>query len=181
MKPADHADVELEQLIGLFFDDATELGRFTEVDAEQIPDRERAMLAHDCHMTVAVEKHHGCAVNVQVEEAQGGGAAYSRKIRLTRKSDDCVVQFGIVRLDLTVLDPEVREMIESQGTPLGRVLIDHNVLREVRLLNLYRVTAGTALAECFGIVAGTVVYGRTAMIWCNGMPAIELLEIIGNS
>ena len=131
-------------------------------------------------MTVTVEFHHGSPVDVKVLEYVHTEDRYSRKILLTRKSDGGVVQFGIVRLNLGVLDEQVRKEIESREIPLGRVLITHNVLRKVKLLNLYKVQSGPALAEAFGFDAETICYGRTALIYCDGSPAIELLEIVAN-
>ena len=180
MNHTDPTDVELELLIGLFFTEPDELGQFEEVATVDMPTCEKGLLAHDHHMTLSVEEHHGSLVDVRVLETLVEGDSYSREILLTRQSDGCVVQFGIVRLDLSLLDDDVRAEIESQKTPLGRVLIEHNVLREVKLLNLYRIAAGQALASSFGINPGETCYGRTALIYCNGSPAVELLEIVGN-
>lgn len=180
MNHADPADVELELLIGLFFDDQSRLGQFVEVADETLPQPQRKLLAHDHHMTVTVESHHDSPVDVRVLETKVEGDVYSRKILLTRQSDDVVVQFGIVRLDLSVLDEVVRSEIEGQGTPLGRILINHDVMREVKLLHLYEVTAGEELLKAFGMATGNVCFGRTALIYCNGSPAVELLEIVGN-
>ena len=180
MNQPNHADVELDLLIGLFFDDQSQLGEFVEADANEIPQPQRQLLAHDRHMTVTVERHHQALVDVRVLKLLLEGDSYSRKIVLTRQSDDAVVQFGIVRLNLALMDPEVREEIEAQQTPLGRILINHNVMREVKLLKLYRVAVGPELAQAFEIEPGALCFGRTALIYCNGSPAIELLEIVGN-
>jgi hypothetical protein len=72
----------------------------------------------------------------------------------------------------------VRLRIEAEDTPLGRVLIENNVLRRVRLASLWRVRAGAELARLFDLAAGAVTYGRTALIECNNEPAVELLEIV---
>ncbi len=178
MNPADSADVELELLIKLFFDDAKQLGQFEEVTANQVTEPSRSLLAHDHHMTVTVEKHHGTSVDVKVLETRTDDQHYSRKILLTRQSDGAVVQYGIVRLNMGVLSPEVSEEILKQETPLGRILINHNVLRVVKLLSLLKIKAESELAGAFGLEAGEIVYGRTALIYCDGAPAIELLEIV---
>jgi chorismate-pyruvate lyase len=129
-------------------------------------------------MSVTLEAHHGCPVDVRVIESKTDGDLYSRKITLTRQSDDAVVMFGLVRMDRTVFSDEARDEIESQRTPLGRVLIENGVLREVKLLDLYRIEASGDLAESFKIESGSVCFGRTAMIYCDSEPAIELLEIV---
>ncbi len=178
MDTADSAKVELETLIGLFFADGTQLGRFREVTAEAIPEPQRSLLAHDFHMTVTVEKFHSSSVDVKVLASRKDQQRYSRKILLTRQSDERVVQYGIVRLNFDVLDPQVVAEIESESTPLGRILINHNILRRVKLLSLYEIVCGSELAESLGVDADSKVYGRTALIYLNEHPAIELLEIV---
>jgi chorismate-pyruvate lyase len=178
LNPADFADVELETLIKLFFDDSGQLGEFTEVIAEEVSEPSRSLLAHDHHMTVTVEKHHQSPVDVVVLETRTDDDHYSRKILLTRQSDDRVVQYGIVRLNMAVLSPEVRAEIEAKEIPLGRILINHDVLRVVKLLSLFEIKCGPDLAKAIGLDEGQICYGRTALIYCDGSPAIELLEIV---
>lgn len=168
----------LDHLAGLFYPDMAELGLFEEVLAEGMPPEYRELLAHHDHMTVSLEQHHGCRVDVEVLDTQRTGDYYSRKIILHRQSDGRVVLFGIPRLNLTLVDDEVRREILSGTAPLGRVLIEHNVLREVQLASLYRVTPGPALCRCLGLDSPQITYGRTAFIYCDGYPAVELLEIV---
>ena len=205
---ARRATPDLETLVDLFYDNLRDLGEFTEVDEAEMPEVDRGLLAHDEHMTVAVEAFHGCPVDVRVLEVHTTPIHYSRKILLTRQSDGAVVQYGIVRLNLDYLGADVRREIESQQTPLGRILIEHNVLRTVRLLTLWKIEPGEELRKLFGLdkplshveaggrspdAAATGVeaqssegdrppastcYGRTALIYCNGIPAVELLEIV---
>ena len=129
-------------------------------------------------MTVTVESHHGSLVDVRVLEYAKHGDIYRRKILLTRQSDQRVVMFGIVRLHTHYLQEEVRDEIESQQIPLGRVLIDHNVLRRVELGQLWRVTPGEELQRHFNLDSPEVTFGRTAIIHCDEEPAIELVEIV---
>ena len=178
LSDADLAHVELEQLIHLFFDDEAQLGQFEEVVADQVPEPSRSLLSHDQHMTVTVEKHHQTSVDVKVLQSRTDGDHYSLKSLLTRQSDGGVVQYGIVRLNKSFLDPDVRDEIERQGMPLGRVLINHDVLRKVKLLSLLKIQCGPELASQFGFEVGQICYGRTALIYCDGAPAIELLEIV---
>ncbi|MCA9176745.1 MAG: hypothetical protein KDB14_19790 [Planctomycetales bacterium] len=170
--------IELETLVGLFFSQPDQFGEFVEVDAESLPETPRRLLAHNHHMTVTVESFHGEPVEVEVLESDADGESYWRKILLRRASDGGVVQFGIVRLNFRYVDPAVRAEIEQQDTPLGRVLIEHNVLRKVELHSLWRIMPGEELSRHFGLDSPRVVYGRTALIYCNGEPAVELLEVV---
>ena len=171
--------VELDLLIRSFFEDPSEVGSFKPVDASQVPSPSVELLDHNRHMTVTVEKHHGGPVDVKVLEHHTDRDFYSRRIVLTRQSDQRVVMYGMVRMRLSAVADDVRAEIESRKIPLGRVLIDHDVMREVQLRGLYEIRCGSALAQQLGCATDDVCYGRTAMIYCDGVPAIELLEIVG--
>ncbi len=169
---------DLESLAGLFFADSRKLGQFTEVPAESLPVPYRELLGHTHHMTVTVENFHDSPVDVEVQEKQVTDNHYSRKILLRRQSDKAVVQFGIVRLNKNALSETVRTEIESEQIPLGRVLINHDVMRTVKLMSTWKIIPGDALKEAFSNEALEICYGRTALIYTDGLPCVELLEIV---
>lgn len=169
---------ELETLSRLFHAKLAELGEFAAVSAGELPALYRKLLAHDEHMTETVEAYHGCPVDVRVLARRADEGLYSREILLARQTDGRVVQFGVVRIHFEFLAPHVREEIISEREPLGRILARHNVLRRVQLHELWRVACGVDLARHFGAPVGAETYGRTAIIECNGLPAIELVEIV---
>lgn len=180
--------VDLMELIRLFYLDPSQLGRFAPcIDAAAVPEPQRGLLNHEEHMTVTVEAFHRSPVDVRVARTLDGndstdppiaGRWYAREITLHRQSDGVPVQYGIVRLNVDLLDPVVWQEIQRQDTPLGRVLIRHHVLREVELCGLWRVTVGEPLAQLLECPASSITYGRTARIFCDYLPAIELLEIL---
>ena len=172
------AHPNLDVLVALFFDDPSQLGEFDEVDATALPSPFDQLLAHHEHMTVTVEDFYRSPVDVLAQETRSTATHYARTSLLRTQRHGQIVQFGIVRLDLRFLEPQVREEILSQQIPLGRVLIEHNVLRQVELVSLWRVRCGVELARHFSRPEGTVTYGRTALIHCNDEPAVELLEIV---
>ena len=171
-------EAELGELTRLFYSDPTELGQFRACDKSSVPAPYRTLLAHDAHMTVTVEQRHGCRVSVEVLESFASNTHYVRKILLRRTNDYRVVQFGIVRLKLDAIDPAARDEILAKQVPLGRVLIQHNVMRHVQLLEVWHVRCGRELASYFDVPRGHETFGRTALIYCNDEPAIELLEIV---
>jgi chorismate-pyruvate lyase len=176
--PSRRATPELTALAEIFYSSLDELGEFAEVSEAELPETPRQLLWHDAHMTVTVEAHHNSTVDVRVLDTHFTPTHYSRRILLRRQSDGRVVQFGIVRLNSTFLGDDVRTEIESEQTPLGRILIEHDVLRHVRPLSLWRIEPGSDLVEAFGLDTPQTCYGRTALIYCNGLPAVELLEIV---
>lgn len=169
---------DLQTLTGLFYPSPDVLGRFSEVSVEGLPQPYRRLLAHNDHMTVTVEDYHGGPVDVRVLKRHTTESHYARQILLVRQSDAVVVQYGIMRVNLAYLPAEVQDKIRGERTPLGRILIEHDVHRRVQLFSLRRVGAAEELSRHFQHPPGTITYGRTALIECNGVPAIELLEIV---
>ena len=167
----------LDDLYARFFDrsDRPATGR---VEAAAVPEPYHRLLVHSHHMTVAVEEFYGDAVDVKVLDARHDSDSYARKILLALQGSGKIVQFGIVHIDLTFLAPAVRDEIVSQRTPLGRVLIRHNVLRVVRPVEFFRAVPGPAMCGWFGLTAPEPTYGRLGVIYTDGKPAIRVAEIM---
>ncbi len=164
-------------IVAPFFPSLAELGEFAAVDASDMPEEYRALLAHDDHMTVTVEAFHSCLVDVRVLREHRDGDFYSRTSLLACQTSGRVLQFGVMRINLTHLAPAVREEILDRGTPLGRVLIRHNVLRHVELQHLWRVNPSAMLRDQLQQAVGAPLFARSARIVVEGRPAVELLEI----
>jgi chorismate-pyruvate lyase len=179
VKRTNDSEVNISELLDQFYPEPIgylQLGEFEPVLVPPPP--YGGLLNHHKHMTVTVESHYREKVDVRVHRCFQDGDWYCREITLVTTQSKRVVQYGIVRLDTTTLEPEVWQKINSQEVPLGRVLIEHNVLREVQLCGLWRIQAGPALAALLQVAVGQRVWGRTALIYCNGEPAIKLLEIL---
>jgi hypothetical protein len=151
---------------------------FELVPPDEVPQPYHDLLVHDHHMTVTVEQYHGSLVDVRILARRQDDGAYARKILLVLQSTGRVVQFGIMRVLLRYCSDEVRAEIVAGQTPLGRILIEHDVLRRVEPTAFLRVTPRQAMMEWFGQDQPRITYGRLAIIHCDGQPAIEVLEIV---
>ena len=134
----------------------------------------RTSSIHHEHMTVTVERFYGQSVDVEVQESRREGNAYSRKILLRLSQTGEVVQMGIVRIDLGLCSPEVAARIVEGKTPLGRILIEHDVLRRIEHAGFFEVDPSDDL----GWNDAGKTYGRLGVIFCDYKPAIEVLEIL---
>jgi chorismate-pyruvate lyase len=160
------------------FPDADGIPAATPISAEEMPEPYRSLLVHTHHMTVTVEQFYGDSVNVQVLESRIDADEYSRKILLSLAKSGRVVQFGIVAINVNLLSETVRNQILAGTTPLGRVLIQNNVLRRVRPISYVKVTPNTAFRSWFAMTTDEPLYGRVGVIDTDGEPAIEVLEIL---
>ncbi|MCI0332640.1 MAG: hypothetical protein L0228_05395 [Planctomycetes bacterium] len=166
------------RLATLFYSELDELGRFEPVNVDQLPADYRSLLAHQDHMTVALEAHHDSLVSVRVLDEWRDETSYARSSLLSRQSDGAVVQFGIMRIWLADLPAAAQQEIVSKKIPLGRVLIRHNVLREVEIISLWKITPGAVLKKQLGLNDNQPIYGRSAQILVDERPTVQLLEIV---
>lgn len=169
---------ELEELCALLPEDDGPLYLSAEhIPREATPEPYHRMLVHEHHMTVTMERYHDCSVDVKVVDSKYEEDLYCRKILLNRHGTETTVQFGIVRFNFSFVTDSVRELIESESIPLGRVLIQHNVLRHIDLGAIVKFRAGNGLARYLQMKKEAETFGRMATIFCNGFPAVDLLEI----
>ena len=158
-----------------------------------LPQPQRRLLAHESHMTVTLEAHHGGAVDVEVLERFARDDRYARKIllRCAGSGDGgaspgpsaAVVMFGIALIDFRFTREAARREILGETTPLGHVLIRHSRLRRISTHCLLEVEPDGELRRHFGLAdqadgEGSLVHGRLATIFCDGRPAVELLEVV---
>jgi hypothetical protein len=171
-----------ERLRGLFelFADKlpVELPGFEVVAGDELPAPHRELLVHDQHMTVTLERFYGRPVALRVLAQHWEGNEYARMILLALEGSDEIVEFGIFRMDLNCCSEEVRTEIVAGKTPLGRILIQHDVLRRIDPAAFLKIAPHKSLMLWFGLEQPEATYGRIANIFCNGMLAIELLEIV---
>jgi chorismate-pyruvate lyase len=167
------------RLVDLFCEPRRSFGTIEAVPSAAVAEPDRHLLDHHSHMTVTMERHHGCDVDLRVvaERHPAGAAAdaYAREILLVRP-DGVVVQCGIVRIDLAALDRETAEAVRGRAAPLGRILVAAGLLCEVQKVALLRIEPGPHLRRWVG--QARHLHGRVAEISVDGKPAIELLEIV---
>jgi len=183
MESARHSGPDLRSLYETFLGGPTpparlDLPEYETVPAEAVPEPYHRLLVHEHHMTVTVEAHHGRRVELRVLDRRHQPPWYGRKILLLLEGTERVVQFGIMRINLDFCNEAVREAILREDTPLGRILIQHNVLRRIEPTTFLRITPNKEMTEWFGLDETRVTYGRLAYIHCDGKPAVELLEVV---
>lgn len=173
MNPID----ELQKLTALFPGGNRLIEQAEHVPSALVPEPYKSLLVHEHHMTVTMEEFYRTPVVVRVLDRSQQGLIYNRKILLERSDNGRVVQFGIIRFDLSWVTEAVRDEILREQIPLGRILINYNVLRHIDLGAILRIVPGPDLQNLFGCQAGQAAYGRLATIFCNQKPALDLLEI----
>jgi chorismate-pyruvate lyase len=171
------AGPDLRTLFSLF-PPAGDMPEYEFVAADEVPPPYHGLLVHEHHMTVTLEAYHGGLVDVRILARTQNKDSYARKILLSLQESGRVVQLGIMRVQLGYCSSAVRDEIVAGKTPLGRILIQHDVLLRIEPTAYLRVIPGAPLMEWFGLKRPRPTYGRLARIHYNGKPAVELLEVV---
>jgi chorismate-pyruvate lyase len=160
------------------FPESPDRSQAVEVSSGDLPTPYHKLLVHTHHMTITVEQFYQSSVDVRVLNSRRSGHEYARKILLSTHDTRRVVQFGLVRINLGVCPELVRKEILEGKTPLGRVLIQHNMLRRIEPGAFLQVTLSPTMANWFGVESGTTTYGRVGVIYTGERPVVEVLEIL---
>jgi len=177
---AELARAALADLCHGFLNPAQVLTACRPVEPDEMPDPFGRLLLHHDHMTTKLGEFHGRPVELSVINRDLSGDSYCRLIALRPRGQDRIVEVGFVRIDLAYTTPEVRGMILDGKTPLGDILIGHNVLRRIEPQWYFQFAAECPLIAHFGRPIDAA-YGRLGTIYCDHHPAIRLLEIVSGA
>ncbi len=166
----------LQRLAALFGDSAALDATPIEPSELQPPFRE--LLQHDEHMTLKLRAHHGQPLKLKVLAEQQCGNTYARRIVLTLGPGGRPVEFDLVRIDLDLLPPAVTTAIQKRDTPLGDILVKHDIMRRVEPRWYYRFGSGSSVRKLLQVDDQAWVCGRAGRIYCDEQPAIEVLEVV---
>lgn len=173
------AELKLNTLVGLFPGNEFEGCEMDVLSGLEVPPPYDRLLVHEGHMTVTLETHHGAPVDLNVIEQRNVGEDYGRRLTLGVRANEKTVMAGIMRIRLSCCAENVRAEILSGETPLGRILIDHRVLRSIEPHAYLRVALTPRLRALFRADPDhDVTYGRIARIICADQTAVELLEVV---
>ena len=177
----------LHEVLSLFPDSGWSPDCFEVVPAAQVPEPCARLLVHRHHMTVTLENFHGCPVVLETLDVLQRGDEYTRRLLLRAGPGGPIVMVGVVRFWLHYVSEPIRREILARDRPLGRILIEHGVLRRIETAAFLRCRLvgelGTLLAAPPGDRSSADAtrvraYGRIATIYCDNEPAVELLEIV---
>lgn len=168
----------LRSLCDGFFEELAWIDKAQSVEAAAIDPVARSLLAHKNHMTETLSEYHGEPVALYVHDDEKDGDRYRRKIELTVDGGARVVELGVIRLDLSSVDGEVRSAIVKKKIPLGEILESHKVLTRVEPKWFVRFAHDSPVGRAFRPAPTSDVFGRIGLIYCNHKPVMELLEVV---
>lgn len=148
------------------------------LEADELPDPYRTLLAHDRDMTGTLETFFRQPMDLKVYHKKLDGDALYRCVTLLGAEDKSPAEFGAIRIDLSCFDDQARALVEAGKVPLGRVLREHGVAYVSNPSAYLCVSPDAMLCEALHVSQGPL-YGRKNELTTPGNRAIaQIIEIL---
>jgi hypothetical protein len=153
--------------------------RVTFIEAEELPDEERFLLAHDRDMTPRLRDHHGCVIDLDVHAKARVGSYLVRASVLTRRVDGKPVEFGAIGIYLDGLPEVAKELVLEGRVPFGAILEQQAVAHTSHPRGFFRIAVDSRLAELLGATPGQVLFGRcNELRYADGRVLADVVEVL---
>jgi len=148
------------------------------LEAEELPDPYRALLAHDRDMTGTLETYFGQPMDLRVHVRKIEGDALFRQVTLVGANDGRPAEFGAIRIALSCFDGEARSLVIDGRVPLGRILREHRVAYVSNPSAYLEVTPGQALSEALQVSGGPLYGRKNELTTPDGQIIAQIIEIL---
>ena len=146
---------------------------------KELPEPARQLLVHDQDMTSTLAAFHGSALRVEVLQRQQDDTLYFREVFLRTRSDDRIVEYGVIAIALEQFTPPQREAILAGETPLGELLHRFRIPFVSAPISFFSVSSASLGDRPFVQPAGAICHGRFNRLGKpTGEPLAWILEIL---
>jgi len=156
---------------------------FKVVDAAAVPEPYARLLVHKGDMTPTLELYHGDTIHLRVLEKELDGDTYSRQVVLLLDGTSRPVEYGAIRIDLSLFPTRGRKLILQGRLPLGSVLRDLKLPHRSSPKAFFQVRPDKTICESLGVPCNgkrpPLLYGRrNALSTVDGGVLAEIVEVL---
>ncbi len=148
------------------------------LEAEELPEPYRTLLAHDRDMTGTLATYHKQPMGLRVHVKRVEGDSLFRQVVLFGEHDNKPAEFGAIRIDLSAFAGETRELIASCKLPLGRILNDHGVAYVSNPSAFLRVDPDKLLCGALNVTGGPLYGRKNELTMPDGRAIAQIIEIL---
>ena len=150
-----------------------------EIEGQAVPEPYKSLLVHQNDMTPTLEQFHGRDIHLQVLSRRHKDGAYYREVVLLLNGTDQPVEFGAIKINVSLLPPAVREQILQERVPLGHILAECKVPHASRPSAFIRVASDNFINDVLKLSGANVLYGRRNTLFNpQNLPLAEIVEIL---
>ena len=149
------------------------------VAPEDVPEPYRRLLVHNDDMTPTLEGFYGTQIHLKIIERVQRDDFYFREVVLQLDRTNQAVEFGAIKVSLTLFPPKARQLILEERVPLGRILEECNVGHSTVAKAFFRVEADELIRRALTLPQPVTLFGRRANILdSQKRPLAEIVEIL---
>jgi chorismate-pyruvate lyase len=130
------------------------------VQAAELPEPYRSLLAHSQDMTSTLMAFHGRSIHLDLLRREVRGELYMREVALLLDGTDEAVEFGAIQIQLGRLPAAARRLILDQHLPLGQILKDSQVEFLSRPKAFFKVESDDFINRALRLEGVRHLYGR---------------------
>ena len=156
-----------------------ELPALEQVDGDDIPQPYRQLLVHNEDMTPTLEKFHDERIYLNVISRQHRGDFYFREVILLTQRKRLPVEFGAIKMNLTLFPAGAKRLILEEREPLGTILSEFKIPHASRPKAFLRIHADSFIKGALQLSGEQVLYGRRNTLFDPQQRALaEIVEIL---
>lgn len=159
-------------------DDSKGVTRARILEAQELAEPYRSLLAHDRDMTGTLETYFKQPMALRVHVKKIEGDSLYRQVSLLCSEDGKPAEFGAIRIDLSCFDDETRELVAQCKIPLGRVLREHDVAYVSNPSAYLEVDPDALLCEALGVTHGPLYGRKNELKMPDGRAIAQIIEIL---
>ena len=155
------------------------LPRIESIPGESLPEPYHHLLVHERDMTPTLESFFKEPVELEVLRCETRGDSYFREVVLHLRTQRTPIEFGAIRINLSLFTPEARRVILEGKQPLGHILHDFHVRHSSRPKAYLRVQADALISSALATSENRLLFGRRNTLADPHQRSIaEIVEIL---
>jgi len=149
------------------------------IEGDSMPEPYKRLLVHQNDMTPTLEDYYRSGIHLRVLGSRHTNEEYFREVVLHLDTTDQPVEFGAIKINLTLFNPAARAEILSEKLPLGHILHEHKIPHTSRPRAFLRLASDRLINEVLGLTGAQVLYGRRNTLYDpQQRPLAEIVEIL---
>jgi chorismate-pyruvate lyase len=156
-----------------------ELPPIEEIRPDDLPSPYHSLLVHKSDMTSTLENFHKDRIHLDVVGRDRTNGDYFREVVLRLDASNKPVEFGAIKINLTLFPGAAQERILQERHPLGRILKECGINYGSRPQAFLRITSDPLMQQLLNLRNTESLYGRRNTLFDpQQRPLAEIVEIL---
>ena len=149
------------------------------IDGADMPEPYRRLLVHVRDMTPTLEAFHRIKIELHPLQVQHDETFMLRQVILCDRDTNRPVEYGAIRINLSLFEDEPRRLILETKHPLGGILRDYNIDHFGKPAGFFKVMSNSVINEAFDLTESQWLYGRCNRLFADADNILaEVVEIL---